>query len=608
MNKNVLRILALLCAASPAMLSAQAPKDAIVITDADIKAVLKMAADTKRTIPDNSLRVIDMGSYQLAVGIVARGKLAPAPAAAAPAAAPANAQPACGQQRAGATGPNGIYHDSTAETYIVTSGSGTLITGGTIVNGRRSPADSEVTTILNGPSCNGTMVGFTSRVINVGDVIVIPEGVPHGFSAIPDHITYLSVRPDLKKVLKKNYVNPALAGKQRSAVADDATGGAGRGIPAARAEATSADRRVGAASTERGKPATGPVASRAVGTAGTRSLPTFDIDRNWPKVPAQWKLGDVSSFSVDADGRIWALHRPRTLVKPEDVPKRAPAVMVFDAAGNYVKSWGGDGAGYEWPQREHGINIDSKGFVWITGNNCPTNGIANLKHVADDQILKFTQDGKFVMQIGHSNQSKGNADTTNVHRAADVQYNARTNELFVADGYGNHRVIVFDADSGKFKRMWGAFGNKPVDDDHCEVVTPKEFPAGDGPKNFSIVHAIRLSKDGTIYVADRENRRVQSFTPDGKFVKQIVKTDTQFARDLAFSADPNQEFLYVGNGNDIVIVDRKAMQIVGSIKLPGQIGGGHHIATDSKGNIYIAGTTMGLQKLTFKGMSTTSTN
>src|SRR5262245_35801030 len=277
MQKNRLRRLALLCAASPAVLSAQAPKDAIVITDADIKAVLKMAADTKRTVPDNSLRVIDMGTYQLAVGIVARGKLAAAPANPAPAAAPANPQPACGQQRAGATGPGGIYHDSTAETYIVTSGSGTLITGGTIVNGRRSPADSEVTTILNGPSCNGTMVGFTSRVINVGDVIVIPEGVPHGFSAIPDHITYLSVRPDLKKVLQKNYVNPALAAKQRTAA-----GTAG-----------------------------------AVATAGT-ALPTFEVDRNWPKVPAQWKLGDVSSFAVDAQDHIWALHRPRTLIKPED--------------------------------------------------------------------------------------------------------------------------------------------------------------------------------------------------------------------------------------------------------------------------------------------------
>src|SRR5919197_1213868 len=134
----------------------------------------------------------------------------PAAAAAAP------TTPACGTQRAGATGPGGISHDSTAETYVVISGSGTLITGGTIVNGRKSAADNEVTTILNGPSCNGTMVGYSSRFINVGEVIGIPEGVPHGFSAIPDHITYLSVRPDLKKVLKKGYVNPALAAKQRT--------------------------------------------------------------------------------------------------------------------------------------------------------------------------------------------------------------------------------------------------------------------------------------------------------------------------------------------------------------------------------------------------------
>ena len=151
MKKNILRTLVLLVAAAPAIVSAQAPKDAVVVSDADIKAVLKMAADTKRTIPDNTLRVIDMGTYQLGVAVVARGKLAPAPAPAAAPAAAANTQPACGQQRAGATGPGGIYHDSTAETYVVTSGSATMITGGTIVNGRRSPADSEVTTILNGP-------------------------------------------------------------------------------------------------------------------------------------------------------------------------------------------------------------------------------------------------------------------------------------------------------------------------------------------------------------------------------------------------------------------------------------------------------------------------
>ena len=337
--------------------------------------------------------------------------------------------------------------------------------------------------------------------------------------------------------------------------------------------------------------------------AAARALPTFEVDRAWPKVPPKWKVGDPSSFAIDAKDNVWLLHRPRTLVKPEDAKVAAPPVLVFDAAGNFIKAWGGEGTGYEWPQREHGIHIDPKGFVWITGNNCPTNGIANLKPVADDQVLKFTQEGKFVLQIGRSNQSKGNADTRNVHRAADVWVQPTTNEAFIADGYGNDRVAVFDADSGAFKRMWGAFGNKPVDDDSCAVVTPKTFPAGSGPQSFNIVHALRVSRDGTVYVADRENRRVQTFTPDGKFVKQVIKTDTPFARNLAFSPDAQQQFLYVGNGEDISIVDRRSLEIIGSIKLPGMIGAGHQIATDSKGNIYIAGTGAGMQKLTFKGTS-----
>jgi DNA-binding beta-propeller fold protein YncE len=179
----------------------------------------------------------------------------------------------------------------------------------------------------------------------------------------------------------------------------------------------------------------------------------------------------------------------------------------------------------------------------------------------------------------------------------------RTNELFVADGYGNHRVIVFDADTGAFKRTWGAFGKPPGGVDNCAIVGPKTFPEGDGPPDFNVAHAIRVANDGMVYLADRENRRVQMFTSDGKFLKQLVRTATPFARDLAFSPDPEQQFLYVGGGKSIVVLDRKTLDVAGEIAVPGQIGAGHHIATDSKGNIYIAQTTAGLQKLVFKGMS-----
>src|SRR6185503_12503364 len=339
--------------------------------------------------------------------------------------------------------------------------------------------------------------------------------------------------------------------------------------------------------------------------APSRNVPTFEVDPSWPKVPEKWQLGDVSSIAVDAQGNAWVLHRPRTL-KPEQAVMAAPPIIVFDPAGNFIKAWGGAGSGYEWVEREHGIHIDHKGFVWLGGNNCPGLKLPGLKPVADDQLLKFTQDGKLVLQIGASNQSKGNADTKNVHRAADVWVHPQTNEAFVADGYGNHRVIVFDADTGAFKRMWGAFANKPMDDDHCENVPKPNFAETAGPQNFSIVHAIRVAGDGTVYVADRENRRVQMFTNDGKFIKQLVKTDTPFARNLALSPDSEQQFLYVGNGKEISIVDRKTLEIVGSVQGPGMLGGGHQIATDQKGNLYVAGAGNGMQKLRFKGMSLAS--
>ena len=346
---------------------------------------------------------------------------------------------------------------------------------------------------------------------------------------------------------------------------------------------------------------------RYAGASQAAPPPQFQVDPFWPKLPKQWILGQVSGVAVDAQDHVWVLQRPWSLNSDElkknpeaECCTAAPPVMEFDAAGNYLRGWGGapaDGA-FEWPADEHGIHVDYKGNVWISSAGGP-----RLREGKENFLLKFTRDGKFLLQIGRRGQSQGSSDTANLNNAADMWVHPATNEVYVADGYGNHRVIVFDADTGAYKRMWVAFGNKPVDDDHCEVVAPKTFPEGKGPANFSIVHALRVASDGMVYVADRENRRVQAFTPNGTFVKQLVKTDTQFARNLALSHDPVQQFLYVGNGMDIAIVDRRSMEIVGTIKVPGMIGGGHQIAVDSKGNLYIAGTTAGLQKLTFKGMA-----
>ena len=344
----------------------------------------------------------------------------------------------------------------------------------------------------------------------------------------------------------------------------------------------------------------GPATGGSAAAQGRR-LPVFEVDAAWPTVPAGMRLGAPSSIAIDADDNVWVLHRPLTLPAEQDT-MAAPPVVVFDGDGNFIKAWGGPGAGYEWPQREHGLHIDHDGFVWLGGNNCATNGVPRVQPVNDDQLLKFTEDGTFVLQIGRSNRSQGNADTMNVNRPSDQQVHAPTNELFVADGYGNRRVAVFDAGTGSFKRMWGAFGDAPVEDNQCQVQAPASFP-DPGPSRFNVLHAIRVSNDGIVYAADRENRRVQAFTLDGTFVGQVITPDAPFARNLALSADPAQQFLYVGGNDGIVVVDRATLEILGTLRPEGILGTGHHIATDSRGNLYLAATGAGMQKLTFRGMS-----
>ena len=308
----------------------------------------------------------------------------------------------------------------------------------------------------------------------------------------------------------------------------------------------------------------------------TVSVPTFQADPSWPAIPRNWVFGEVSSIAVDSQDHIWVLHRPATVPEAQRA-NAAPPVLEFDAAGRFIRSWGGPGQGYDWPQREHGIYVDPKNNVWIGGNN--GYGTPLPPGDSDDMLLKFTTAGKFLLQVGHRNASTGNADTKNLHQPADA-YLYR-DELFVADGYGNHRVIVLDANTGAFKRMWGAFGNTPTADAN--------------PQQFALVHAIKVSHDGSVYVADRANQRIQVFSAAGKFVtEKMIGMRGQTAAGLAFSPDSQQQFLYVANLGDsqIVILNRKTMETVGMFgsagAAPGQFQTLHHLAVDSKGNIYTA--------------------
>jgi DNA-binding beta-propeller fold protein YncE len=323
--------------------------------------------------------------------------------------------------------------------------------------------------------------------------------------------------------------------------------------------------------------------------SGQRSeAPAFKVDPAWPKIPNNWQLGQVASVAIDASDHVWVLQRPGTLA-PEEKPRAAPPLLEFDPAGNFVQAWGGPGAGYEWPNSEHGVYVDPKGFVWIGGNGDN-----------DHQILKFTKAGKFVMQIGRAGKSTGNADTVNLNQPADTFVYAKTNELFVADGYGNRRVIVFDADSGAFKRMWGAFGNKPTDG--APDLAQADVGADGSPQFIQPVHAARVSNDGLVYVSDRGGKRVQVFTIDGKFVSQVfIGRDCKApdcgngttAASTAFSPDPAQRFLYVGNRSQakVMVFDRKTLGLLDSFgrwgSAPGEFGTLHHMAADSKGNLYV---------------------
>lgn len=350
--------------------------------------------------------------------------------------------------------------------------------------------------------------------------------------------------------------------------------------------------------------AAGPVFAQT--SATVRQVPKFRADGSWAKLPSQWVMSLVASTSVDARDHVWVLQRPRSLSEEESL-RAAPPVLEFDAEGNFVQGWGGPSEGYDWPQNEHGIHVDPDGYVWVGGNG------------EEDQILKFTRDGEFVLQIGEPGHPKTNADTENLYRPADMMVYAPTNELFVADGYGNKRVIVFDAETGAFKRMWGAFGNVPSDD----PPSPGEPMGPDGAAQFRPpVHAIKVSDDGLVYVADRAGRRVQVFTTDGVYVDQVfIGRECQLpdcgngstAAGLAFSPDADQRYLYVANRSQakLMVLDRVTLEYLDAFgswgSEAGQFGTLHHLSADSRGNLYTAEVTpltpvnRRVQRFTFTG-------
>ena len=372
---------------------------------------------------------------------------------------------------------------------------------------------------------------------------------------------------------------------------------------------------------------------RAAVEAAAVQAPMFEVDPMWPKpLPNHWLLGMTIGVSVDGQDHIWIIHRGGSLERMENYAasnppaseccSAAPPVLEFDEQGNLLAHWGGPGEGYNWPVSNHGITVDYKGNVWIGGNGrgtaaaggaaLPTAEVQVASNAAfnDNMILKFTQGGKFLMQIGKPGQSKGSNDVANLKGPAKMFVDKATNELYVADGYGNRRVIVFDAETGKYKRHWGAYGHKPDDTD----LGPYNPDAPLAQQFRNPVHCAELSDDGLLYTCDRVNDRIQVFKPDGTFVKEMIIAKRTLGDgsvwDIAFSKDPQQKYIYVADGSNekVYILLRDTLEILTSFgdggRQPGEFYAVHSIATDSKGNIFTTETYRGqrIQKFVYKGL------
>jgi DNA-binding beta-propeller fold protein YncE len=344
-----------------------------------------------------------------------------------------------------------------------------------------------------------------------------------------------------------------------------------------------------------------------------QQVPFFEPDPLWSEaLPNKWVNGQVGGVAVDSHDNVWVFHRPATIPDGEKAASLnppqaeccipAPPVLQFSAAGKFLRAWGGSGQGYDWFSTEHGIFVDGDDNVWLSGSARE-----------DNHILKFTSTGTFVMQIGRPGQNKGSNDTGNLGGPAGLF--VHRGELFVADGYFNHRVIVFDAKTGAYKRHWGAYG-KPPDDSYKFPTRAELLKAPPAPQFHNPVHAVIVSNDDLVYAADRTNNRLQVFRLDGTFVKEafIARNTLQAegtVHHFALSPDKAQQFLYVVDGSNkaVRVLNRQTLEIVSNV-------GGHaghnareffHIhsaAVDSKGNLFLGEVNNGQRyyRYAFKGI------
>ena len=358
------------------------------------------------------------------------------------------------------------------------------------------------------------------------------------------------------------------------------------------------------ASTKRGhrdaKPAT-----KSMNDLGNK-VPQFTRDLSYPKpLPNNWAWGGAAWPQADSRDHVWIFNRPLAVPAADIMAGKiaAPPVVELDEDGDFVRGWGGSAWLNPWfvgsfgqtgtypadTPPEHGIYVDSDRNVWVTGGG--------------NVVLKFTRNGRLLLTIGKFGQTGGSNSTTLLGNPTDMYVDTKANEVYVSDGYLNRRVVVFDSETGAYKRHWGAYGNVP-DDGPPELYLPGQ-PL---PQQFFVLHCIDVSKDGLVYVCDRHRNRTQVFTKSGKFVKEVVHTPDALAGGgitvkgpfgdpavsgagfgsggtLAFSADRAQEFLYIAAPPGIKIFRRRTLEFLGSFAA----GGTHGITTNSDGSIITAG-------------------